>query len=225
MEPRGVGRVQGGPVMMDGTRPCSAAVAVERALAIVGHGGAYALGTGNYDPHDGIDLPWTQRERDGRIGSDCAGFVCWAYKLKRHRPGFNKGGRFDVEDDINTNSMLGDAFGAGELFSHVTSKPEPGDMIAYPSFYLYDEHGNRRRDEHGISFHYIGHVGLVTGTDRVTADWNPNAPDWRQLDIAQCCGPDGRQPGVIASDGAAFFRHDTLWPKPEHRSWLLRIVP
>lgn len=207
-----------------GDRPASADEAVTRAKSIVGKGGQYVLGTGDYRPRviaaKLIDQPWSTRS-DGLIGSDCAGFVVWCYKLRRHRPGYNAGGKFGVEDDLNCNSMLGDAMGRQELFETVTGDPRPGDVIAYPSFYLYDVDGNRLRREDGSLLHWIGHTSIVIGTGRVT-NWDPVLPPWHLLDVAQCKGPEGRKPGVIATDGSIWSHHDHMWPKPQHRSYLLR---
>jgi hypothetical protein len=70
---------------------CSAADAVGRAGRLVSsRTGQYVLGTGDYRPTTTSDTPWTVNA--GLTGSDCAGFaICWAWKLVRHRPGFNKG--------------------------------------------------------------------------------------------------------------------------------------
>lgn len=210
-----------------GARPASAAEAVERATRVIGKGGQYVLGTGDYRPRSVaarlIDTPWTERS-DGLIGCDCAGLVTWAYKLRRHRPGYNARGRFGVEDDINCNSMLGDAMGAQDLFETVLGDPRPGDVIAYPSFYLYGPDGKRLRREDGSEMHWIGHTCIVIGTSRVT-NWDPVTPAWHALDVAQCKGPEGRRPAVLATDGSIWSHHDTVWPKAQHRSYLLRARP
>ncbi len=95
-------------------RPCSPAEAIQRALSIVGHGGQYWLGTGDWKPN-ATDVPWTTN--NGGTGSDCAGFaISWCYKLTRHRPGFNVGSWSSCSDDLNCNSAIEDAEHAGELF-------------------------------------------------------------------------------------------------------------
>lgn len=226
MECRGMGRVWSEVMALP--RPTTATEAAYRAHSIAGAGGQYVLGTGNYSPEiipGGVrDLPWTKRESDGLVGCDCAGLVVWAYKVRRHRPGYNKGGRFDVEDDLNCNSMLGDAMGAQDLFTLVDSGlPQVGDVIAYPSFYLYDSYGHRML-HNGSPLHWIGHTCIVTDTGRVD-HWDWKRPAWYQLDVAQCKGPDERAPGVVLTDGSIWSHHDSVWPKPEHRSWLIRGIP
>jgi hypothetical protein len=211
---------------MTDPRPASPAEAVQRAIRLLSAGGCYALGTGDYRPRTlaGVltDQPWTERERDHLIGCDCAGLICWAYKLERHRPGYNRGGEYDVEDDLNSNSFLGDAMGARDLFTLVADSPRLGDVIAYPSFYLYDDQGKRLQHD-GQDLHWIGHVALVVGISRYT-DWRPDAPQFSQLDIVQVKGPDRRAPAAVATDGSVFDHHNAQWPKEKHRAWLLRAV-
>ncbi len=188
-------------------RPCSGPEAAKRALSIAGLGGQYLLGTGDYRPHGVLDLPWT--ERDGERGTDCAGFaMCWAYKVVRHRPGFAKGG--DIEDDINTDSGLWDAAHARDLYEPIET-PELGALLVTPTIRL-------------PHFYKMGHVRICVGTARVI-EWDPAAPTWELLDLAEACGPNRRSPGVILSTGAGVARHNRMWPKPEHRTRILRAVP
>jgi hypothetical protein len=202
-------------------RPTSAEEAVTRALSMVGVRGAYQLGTGDFRQTwiSGklIDLPWTERESDHAIGSDCAGFaIAWCYKLRRHRPGYCKGATNfdDVEDDINVNSVLEDATGsAPDLFQLATGLPKPGDLLCYPTFRLPT-----------VPLPFIGHVGIVTSAARVTT-WDASAPRYDLLDVAQCCGPDGRAPAVIATDGSHWSTHAQQWPKPQHTVYVLRAIP
>lgn len=189
---------------MSQPRPCLAATAVERTLSLVGKGGQYVLGTGDY-LGDGKP-PWTTRA--GLSGSDCAGFaMCWAYKLPRHRPGYNHGAWSSVSDDINCNSGIEDAEHARDLFE-LTDTPRLGDLLTYPTFTV---SGKR----------FIGHVGIVVGVSRVL-EWDPAIPQYELLDIAQCKGPNGRAPAVVATDGSVWAHHDTLWPKLQHRTRILR---
>jgi hypothetical protein len=200
------------------SRPAfTAEQAVARALSLVGKGGRYELGTGDYRPqpnHDGTidDLPWTSN--GGPLGSDCVGFaINWCYGIRRHRPGFNhrSAGDFDVEDDINCNSAIGDADTDRDLFERVYT-PAPGVLLTYPTIHLPGHPP------------FCGHVGIVTSVARC-AEWDATAPNYELLDVAQCCGPNGRAPAVIATDGAVWASHDRLWPKPQHRTVMLRVLP
>jgi hypothetical protein len=138
-------------------------------------------------------------------GSDCAGFaMCWAYKLPRHRKGFNVGSWASVSDDINCNSGIEDAEHARELFEIVTSAPQPGDLLTYPTFTVIAD---------GQPHKFIGHVGIVVGVARAV-EWDPAHPAYELLDIAQCKGPNGRAPAVVATDGSVWAHHDAVWPKP-----------
>jgi hypothetical protein len=194
------------------SRPCSAATAAQRALSVIGQGGEYELGGGDYDPVGGIDLPWTRSQATGRLVSDCSGFaISWCYQIPRHRPGFNRGDWATVSDDVNPNSAIEDAAHDRELFERA-AEPFVGALICYPTIHL---------PEHELP--WIGHVKLVTGVSRV-AKWDPANPDWSLLDTAECCGPPGRRPGAVAGTGASMVEHDRQWPKPEHRTAMLRVV-
>jgi len=204
-------------------RPCSAAEAVARARRMIGNGGEYQLGTGDYRPRSIsavlVDVPWTS---NGSVtGSDCAGFaLSWCYKLQRHRPGYNRssGPSASVVDDINCNSAIEDAeTGGGELFAIADGLPQPGDLLCYPTIVLLGGDGETHK--------FIGHVCIVIGVDRLTTAWDPAHPQYEMLDVVQCKGPNGRSPGVIASDGSIWSHHDEVWPKPAHRTRVLRAVP
>lgn len=199
-------------------RPCSASSAVLRALSLVGRGGQYELGTGDYVPYDpgnGVirDLPWTTR--NGLTGSDCAGFaICWTYQIVRHRPGFNTGAWASVSDDINCNSAIEDSDHAHDLFERVIGNDvQPGDLLTYPTIRL-----------PGHAMPWVGHVAIVTDVSRAGA-FDAMKPDYSLFRVAQCCGPNGRSPAVISSDGSIWNMHDHDWPKPEHRTVILRVLP
>lgn len=201
-----------------GPRPCSAAEAVQRALSIVDQGGEYELGGGDYYPIGGIDLPWTPNAA-GRLVCDCSRFaICWCYRLRGHRPGFNCGWRDpdgrtpSVEDDINLNSAIEDADHRGELFERVFT-PFPGALICYPTIRL-----------SGHAEPWIGHVKIVTGVTRC-AEWDHERPDWSLLDTAECMGPSGRRPGVVAGTGTSMVAHDRNWPLAGQRTVMLRVLP
>lgn len=200
-----------------GPRPCSASEAVSRALSVANKGGRYILGAGDYDPR-APDSPFTPHMYTTSagvnvtaLGSDCCGFaISFAYKLPRHRSGFNRGPWATISDDINCNSAIEDADHAGELFERVVGAPQVGDLLAYPTVY-------KDGRQYGI-----GHVVIVVGVSRVL-EWDPALPDWSALDTAECHGPNGHEPGVVLSTGIGFVRHDALWPKPAHRTTLLRV--
>jgi hypothetical protein len=174
--------------------PCTASEAVERAKEMVNNGGQYLLGTGDYHPTSG-DCPWTSNEKG--VGSDCAGFaICWCWKLKRHRPGFNKGEWASVEDDINVNSIIEDAEHNNELAACIVAEsPQPGDLLCYPTFYM----PGRPRP-------FIGHVAII---ETVSKDYKSGRFDL--LTVIQCHGPDFFKPGVVRTDGSLFMHHDAQW--------------
>lgn len=180
-------------------RPCSPISAVTVARSLVGTG-VYELGTGDCDTPIGGP-------------SDCAGFaINRCYGLRRHRPGFNHGAWASVSDDLNCNSAIEDADHHRELFVRA-DRPELGDLLAYPTIRL-----------PGHATPWIGHICIVIGVGRVVA-WDPARPDWALLDVVQCRGPNGKRPGIVATTGAGWNGHDMTWPKAEHRSALLRLVP
>jgi hypothetical protein len=180
-------------------RPASAIAAVTVARSLVGTG-VYQLGTGDCDTPIGGP-------------SDCAGFaICRCYGLRRHRPCFNRGAWASVSDDLNSNSLIEDADHQRELAVRVTDRPQIGDLLAYPTIHI-----------PGHELPWIGHIAIVVGVDRA-AELDLTRPDWALLDVVQCCGPDGRRPGIIESTAAHWNGHDMTWPKPEHRSVLLRMA-
>ena len=145
------------------------------------------------------------------MGSDCAGFaISWCYKLVRHRQGYNTGPWASVSDDLNSNSVIEDAAHDQELFRQVAA-PQAGDLIAYPTIRLPN-----------LPNIWVGHVAIVVDTDRAGA-WNPSSPQYHLLDIVQCCGPNGRTPAAILTDGSVFDKHSEIWEK--WPSVLLRAVP
>lgn len=189
---------------MTAGRPCSPVAAVTVAKSLVGHM-TYWLGTGDWDT-----------PLNGR--TDCVWAFVRCYGVKRHRPGYNRGWRDpdgrtpSVVDDINFNALIEDADHNRELVVRA-DRPQLGDILCYPTIRL-----------PGHPLPWIGHGSIVIGVDRVL-EWDPATPQWHLLDVAQCCGPDGRTPGVLATDASHWDSHDRTWPKPEHRSALLRVVP
>lgn len=184
---------------MSGPRPLYANdMAVRHALSMVGRG-VYQLGSGDIGSNN--DDP-----------RDCFGFAYnECYGVPRHRPGFNRGPWATVEDDLNCNSAIEDADHHGELFERVQT-PAPGILLAYPTIYL---HGHPP---------FIGHIGIIVGVSRCL-EWDHDQPRYSLLDVVQCHGPNGLKPGIVKTDGSVWDHHDSLWPKPEHRSALIRALP
>jgi hypothetical protein len=208
---------------------------VHRAIAITGSRRPYVLGTGDYHPHPGkdgevVDLPWT--ERDGVLGSDCAGFaISWCHRIRRHEPGANRAlwrhpvtGKMmapTVVDDWNTDSAVEDALGDRQRFEPVIvpalglhGSVLSGDLLVYKTIHATVD---------GAPHAWIGHVALVLYP---LPHFDPANPDWAALWIAQCCGPNGRSPAVIESDGHVFNHHDHNWgARIERRCVILRVKP
>lgn len=195
----------------DGHVPCSAEEAVQRMLALeASRKGEYVWGAGHYDPERPELLG--QTTVGGRTGWDCAGAaISYAYRLARHRPGFNRQAWATVEDDINVDSVLEDADpergGRGELGELVTT-PAPGILLLTPTIRIPEEH-----------FDEPGHVRLIIDASK----WDPSRPRWADVIYLECRGPNGRSPGVVRDTGESVDRHDELWPKPQHRAALVRI--
>lgn len=187
----------------DGIDPCSREDALQRMQALADRRDiSYRLGTGGYHPGR------VQREYD------CAGAIVDAYKLTRTRKGFARvrvpaiyRDVADVDDVINTSALVEDALTTRELVEVVLEGPVlPGDLVVYAGLWI---DGKK----------FIGHVGMFK---IVPPGWTP-AAGYRLVRILQCCGPNGRSPGVIETDGALFDRHDRKWPKMPHRTMVLRV--
>ena len=99
-----------------------------------------------------------------------------------------------------------------ELFE-LAFTPAPGMLILYPTIHL-----------EGHADPWIGHVKIVTGVSRCV-EWDHGRPDWSLLDTVECMGPSGRRPGIVAGTGASMVEHDRKWPKTEHRTLMLRVLP
>lgn len=200
---------------MSDPRPCSAAVAVQRVRALLtapeNAGACYVLGGGDYRPK--WRNPWTE-DHHGSYGGDCRVPFLWGYQLPADRPGYNHGSWATVADCINYNSLIEDSEHAQDLVVPVTDDPQEGDVLCYPTIRITTEEG-------GVStIHtFIGHGAVVVGVSR----WD--GATFASLDIVQVCGPSGRMPAAIATDGSVFDRHSATWPKEAHRSKLLRVKP
>jgi hypothetical protein len=174
----------------------SPAEAVAIALSACGLG-TYRLGAGDHDtPLDGEH--------------DCRFAVLRTFDIKAHRPGFNDGEWATVSDDVNYNSLIEDGDHRRELAERIY-RPELGAILCYPTIRL-----------PGRPKPFIGHGAIVVGLDRVL-EWDPVWPDWSMIDVVQCRGPNGRHPAISRTDATHWNSHDSAWPKPAHRSALLRI--
>lgn len=183
-----------------GERPLPPLEAVGRMLQRVGTDEPYTLGT----------------ERD------CAGVVLSAYKLTRHRRGFARGrlpgdwAKFaDVEDDINTNSMIKDALLNRDLFRFIPDGAllTAGDLLAYPTIRIRDV------DDDGLHT-FIGHVQMVLEPNGGRA-----GGPYASVQIMHSHGPNGRRPAVTVGFADVMDKHNAKWPKPHHKAWALRVVP
>lgn len=181
-----------------GPRPhYTTAAAVAQARALVGRG-VYQYGTGDH----------TSKGDDPR---DCFGFAyCELFGVPRHRLGFNHGAWATVSDDLNCNSAIEDADHAGELFERVFT-PAPGILLIYPTIRLA-----------GHPEPFIGHVCIVVGVARCL-EWAHDWPNYSSLDVVQCRGPNGRHPGIVATDGSVWDANDHNWPK--RKTVMLRALP
>jgi hypothetical protein len=195
----------------DGIVPCGEAEAVQRMLELeASRRGQYVWGTGNYDPKHPELLGMTTNH--SLEGWDCAGAaVCHAFRLFRHRPGFNRQPHATVDDDINVDSILEDADpdrgGLQELGELVTI-PAPGILLLTPTIRLPEK-----------AFVQPGHVRLILDATR----WNPSAPKWADVTYLEVHGPNGHTPGCTRSTGESVDVHDKLWPKPMHRAAMVRV--
>ncbi len=199
-------------------KPCSAIEALARMQALTTWPLPYMLGTGGYDPKRPDD-PCTTRA-DGKRGCDCAGAAqSHAYKIVRHDPGFASGrvpieyrDQSDVDDDHNTNSAIEDALTKQEVYEFVLEQPVlPGDLIMYATLVIKTSDGEVHR--------IIGHVLMIK---TVPPGWTP-ADGYHKLRLLQCCGPDGRTPLVIETDGSSIDKHNRDWPKSAHRARIVRV--
>lgn len=196
-----------------GPHPCSSDMALSRMLALVGLQFPYVLGTGDYNGEGKSGCTTRLVGGLALTGMDCAGAaMSYAFKLPRHRHGYNRGAWATVSDDINTNSGIEDAEHGGELWTIVAGNDvRPGDLIAYPTI--------RIKDADGEVHVFVGHVQTVTF---VPSGWT-RARGFSGLKVAHCHGPNGRVPGVTLGDGHACDAHDQKWSKPQHRTRVLRV--
>lgn len=125
---------------------------VKRAQSALGLSTIYRLGAG---------APYTALTPADESGAcDCSGFVCWVLGISRHQPTLG----FLVRLNggwVNTDGMVEDSTWPLGFFDRVPGDPEPGDLLVYPSrsyAKLYQDYPKGPT---------IGHVGIVTGKNRV----------------------------------------------------------
>jgi hypothetical protein len=189
----------------DGLAPCSAEEALARMEALkLLKDAEYQLGTGDYN------------RNVFALKYDCAGAaICEAYKLTRHRKGFATGTPkyhiSDVDDDINTNSALEDAWGKQELFVIVEpGEPVlPGDLVMWATIRM---EGSPRPK--------IGHVLMVKS---LPEGFVHGKTTWGLVTMLQCCGPNGRKPAIIETDGRSIDRHNAVYTAPGQGAYVVRV--
>lgn len=124
--------------------------------------GRYELGTGGRDPSKPNPFSSSRKGREGKIYSDCSGFVAWACGYDRVQ---NLGTSF--EKWYSCEGIVDDATGYQDLYTP-TDIVEIGDIIVYPP------KGKLK----------WGHVGIIVeilpGFIRGSKDW------WKHLKIAHC---------------------------------------
>ena len=220
---------------LDGIIPCNPIEAVMRLTQFVDVQMPYRLGSGGYVKGP-VDAPWTA-DKFGIVGSDCLGAITHAYALSRHRPGFNRNAYgawdiLDVEDDINSNSLIGDARHKADLFVELAIGEllQVGDVLAYPTIKLVVEHSpsptmvpgfkDWMRHADGSIMEWIGHGELVKNPNNVRV-----GGPYTNAQVIQCYGGNNRRPAIRMTDASAMDHHDNTWPKLEHRTTVLRLNP
>jgi hypothetical protein len=63
----------------------------------------------------------------------------------------------------------------------------------------------------------------VTAASAADGERAPAATAGVLLDTVECCGPNGRRPGIVTGTGAEMAAHDLRWPRLEHRTAMLRV--
>ncbi len=188
-------------------RPCSAAEAVERARRFIGRG-TYVLGGGAWSPNALTDDPWTALHGFDDA-ADCWGFTSWCLKQPRHVPGFNRGPWATVSDDTNCDSAIEDAEHQQQMYA-VAPRPEPGDLLVFPSV----------RDPATKKRIRIGHVGIIVDSSRCL-EWDPEHPAFDRIEVVQCQA--STRPAVKQSSGTAWFHRESFRNKTDHR-WRSRVI-
>lgn len=138
------------------TIPMTHAEAVTRARAIATLKSKYILGAGGRNP--AMQVPFTLR--NGKLGSDCIGFVLWCWGLDRYQLDYPF-----YDGWINTDSLLMDVDTKQTRFAEV-DRPYPGCAVVYPSL---RKNGKMTR---------MGHIGLVVEAPDV---W-PSREEWKKFE-------------------------------------------
>jgi hypothetical protein len=157
---------------------------------------AYGFGRGGRDPD-------AASPADARGRLDCSGLTCWLHRLDRRQLlAAARGARPDVWVDldgdgdldpaieawIGTGGIITDALGPRCWYEPI-ERPELGALLVYAA-----------DNERGRAY---GHVGMVTGG--LPVEWDPRSLAlWRGLEVTDCHGPNGRQPGVMVVSGAGW---------------------
>lgn len=201
--------------MSDGLIPCSDVEAVQRMLELeASRKGCYTWGGGHYDPAHPELLGMTSVH--DMMGWDCAGAaISYAYRLFRHRGGFNAQPAATVTDDLNVDSILEDsdpARGGRQELGEIVTVPAPGVLLLTPTIRL-------PATADRAAFVQPGHVRLILDATH----WTPAAPRWADVTYLECHGPNGHTPGITRATGESVDRHDGLWPRPFHRAAMVRI--
>lgn len=182
---------------------CTAGEAVDRAMRLL-HRCEYQLGAGDYL---GLSV---EVEQPVVQAFDCCGFaVSYCWKVKRHRPGFNRasGAHATIVDDLNVDSVWEDAFYGAQEFGVALARhepPRPGDLLITRSI-------RRGQVKHAPDFCRMGHVRICT---KAPLAWDASHPKYVSLEMAEIDGPNGNR-GPILCSGQPLDNWNRDWPTPE----------
>lgn len=177
---------------------CTALEAVQRMMSLL-HRCTYEDGAGDFFA-------------DGTVSEkfDCCGAaISYAWKLKRHRPDFNRasGSRATIVDDINVDSFFEDAmYGRRELGTVLLAgeAPRPGDLFITRTI-------RKGQVKHAPDFTEEGHVRMCM---RGPLTWDANHPIYASCSLLQVHGPTGAIGAVITS-GQELDNWNAKWPTPD----------
>jgi hypothetical protein len=110
-----------------------------RARSAVGRGIKYRLGSGGFEPADGLPT------RNGYC--DCTGFASWVLELDRYQADKDKPWSRAIPW-LETTAIYNDATGSQRLFKQIPA-PVPGCLVVYP-------------DRKILGVHTSGHIALVS---------------------------------------------------------------